>query len=166
MIVDGYLSAGHRNGLFAAVGLPPELWTPFTWRRGRDSDRLVELAEVGVDGAFDYGPYANGMKAAARPGTVDTEPPKITIDEVTRAGDSVTVSGTATDNMGIRSVLWSAGGKHGAAQMRWSVTGGHYYSRYQWQTNWTATIAEPPSQSITVVAIDIKNNTASADTST
>src|SRR5439155_10910262 len=112
----------------------------------------------GVDGSFDYGPYTNGMKAAARPGVVDTEPPKITVGDVSRVGDSVTVTGTATDNLAVRSVVWRAVGKHGAAQMTWSVTGGAYYSEYQWKTDWTATIAVPAAQTITFVAEDIKAN--------
>jgi hypothetical protein len=117
-------------------------------------------AYSGLDGDFDYGPYLNGMRAAARPGTIDSHAPSVTAAPMRRAGDTVTLSGTAADNMAIRTIRWRVGGKHGIAAMRWTVTDGNSYSRYQWQMDWTASVPAPSGQVVTVTAQDLKGNTA------
>jgi hypothetical protein len=117
-------------------------------------------AYSGLDGDFDYTPYGNGMKAAARPGVVDSQAPSVALDDMHRDGATATLSGTATDNLAINSVRWRVGAKRGAAAMKWTVTGGNHDTRYQWQMQWTATVPASPGQAVTITARDVKHNTA------
>ena len=102
------------------------------------------------------------MQAASVAGTVDDQPPGITIDSVERADDGVVVSGTATDDMAVSSVRWQAGSTGGAAPMTWTVTGGNWSTGYQWHMDWTATIPASPGQSITFTAQDSTGLTTDA----
>jgi hypothetical protein len=113
-------------------------------------------------GTFDYAPYAAGMQAASAPGTVDSQPPGITITAMQRTGDGVTVSGFATDNMAVSSVGWQAVGTAGAAPMTWSVTGGSWSTGYQWHMDWSVTVPASQGQVIVLTAQDSMGNTTDA----
>ena len=113
----------------------------------------------GIEGTFDYGPYVPALQAAAQPGVVDTRPPTLTISTTKVAGTSTIVSGTATDDMVIRSVLCRAGANTKAASMTWSVTGGNWRTGYRWHTDWTAAVPAGSAQPIACTAFDAANNT-------
>jgi hypothetical protein len=115
-------------------------------------------AYSGIEGTFDYGPYVPGLQAAARPGVVDTRPPGLAISAVKVTGKSTIVSGTATDDMVIRSVLCRAGANAAAASMRWSATGGSDSTSYRWHTDWTATVPTASAQPVACTASDAANN--------
>jgi hypothetical protein len=107
--------------------------------------------------SFDYTPYVPGMQAAAQPGVVDREAPGVGVGTVTRSGATVTASGSATDNMGIRVVRASAAsGASGVARMVWTVVSGNYAVGYTWRMDWTVTIAVRSGEVVTVTAEDIK----------
>ena len=91
------------------------------------------------------------------PGTVDTQPPAVTVGARNRIGETAMVSGNATDNMGIRSVRWStSSGRTGAAKMTWTVTGGDYAVGYQWRMDWLLGAVVAPGESITITAEDVR----------
>lgn len=108
--------------------------------------------------AFDYSGYAAGLNAADVAEVVDTQPPGLTINAVS-AGQR-TITGTATDNFSIQSVLWSKTGASGSAAMTWVVISGDYTNGYVWRMDWTATI--PSAGAVTVTATDTKGLTTSA----
>jgi hypothetical protein len=118
---------------------------------------------AGVGGAFDYTPYTAAMQAASIPGTIDNQPPSITVNSVQRTDGGVVVSGTATDNMAMRSVIWQAGPNAGVAPMTWSVTGGTWSTGYQWHMDWTATVPSPSGGVITFTAQDSTGLTTDAN---
>jgi hypothetical protein len=112
---------------------------------------------------FDYRPYLRGLRAAARPGVVDDEPPVLTAEASARSGPSVDLSGTATDNMAVRVVRWrTASGATGAAALRWVSEGGPT-SGARWHTEWKATEVPLPdgARSVTVTVEDVKGLTTS-----
>jgi hypothetical protein len=112
---------------------------------------------------FDYRPYLRGLKAAARPGVVDDEPPALTADVSPGAGATVDLSGTATDNMAVRLVRWrTAAGATGAAQLNW-VADGDPDSGYRWHTDWKATGIPlgDGANLVTVTVEDVKGLTTS-----
>ena len=112
---------------------------------------------------FDYGPYRRGLRAAARPGVVDDEPPAITAEASARSGSSVDLSGTATDNMAVRVVRWrTSSGATGAATLDW-VAEGDPTSGYRWHTEWQAAGVPLPdgASSVTVTVEDVKGLTTS-----
>ena len=112
---------------------------------------------------FDYGPYRRGLRAAARPGVVDDEPPAITAEASARPGSSVDLSGTATDNMAVRVVRWrTSSGATGAATLDW-VAEGDPTSGYRWHTEWQAAGVPLPdgASSVTVTVEDVKGLTTS-----
>jgi hypothetical protein len=126
------------------------------FRRWGMGGAFADFAYTGLHG-FDYTPYVAGMQAAAKPGVVDGEAPGLGVGAVTRSGAEVAVSGSATDNMGIRVVRAStASGASGAARMVWTVISGTYSVGYTWRMDWTVTIAARPGEIVTVTAEDIK----------
>ena len=107
--------------------------------------------------AFDYTPYITGLQAAATPGTVDTQAPSIDVTTSTRSGSDVLLSGSAHDDMAIRSVQWqTTTGKSGAAPMTWTVTGGDYQVGYQWRMDWSLRIPAASGERITLTVWDSK----------
>jgi hypothetical protein len=105
--------------------------------------------------SFDYTPYVPGLQAAAAPGIVDSQPPGLALNGPSRSGNSVSLSGSATDNRAIRSVVWqTASGKLGTATMNWTVTSGNWAVGYQWRMDWNASIPAAPGEAITVTAFD------------
>jgi hypothetical protein len=79
------------------------------------------------------------------------------------AADAALVSGSATDNMGIRTVRWStASGRSGAAKLTWTVTGGDYAVGYQWRMDWLVVATGAlPGEPITITSEDIRGLTTS-----
>ena len=109
---------------------------------------------------FDYRPYLRGLKAAARPGVVDDEPPTLTADALRATGATADLSGTAADNMAVRVVRWrTAAGDSGAAQLHWV----NEDSGNRWHTDWKATgiPLRDGASSITVTVEDVKGLTTS-----
>jgi hypothetical protein len=110
--------------------------------------------------AFDYTPYVAAMKAAGRPGTVDSEAPRLTIrtSRATMTGaTSLAICGTASDNMAIRDVRWKNDrGGSGTARMTWHVVSGDWRSRYKSRMEWTIRriSVRPGANRITVTADD------------
>ena len=116
-------------------------------------------AYSGIESSFDYGPYIPALQAAARPGVIDTRPPNLAISAVKVGGKQTIVSGTATDDMVLRSVFCRSGAHAAAASMTWSETGGSDGAAYRWHTDWTATVPAASAQPIACTASDAANNT-------
>ena len=126
------------------------------FRRWGTGGAFANYVHSGLEG-FDYGPYVAGLKAAAAPGMVDTQPPGASVSQIQRSGGNVSISGSATDNMGIRSVRWrTASGAEGAAKMTWVITGGDVRAGYQWRTDWSTTVPSTSGEVITITVEDIK----------
>ncbi len=133
------------------------------FRRWGTGDAFANYASSGLYG-FDYAPYVPAMQAAATPGVVDTQPPAITVGANGRlAADAALVSGSATDNMGIRAVRWTTpSGRSGAAKMTWTVTGGDYAVGYQWRMDWLVVATGAlPGETITITTEDVRGLTTS-----
>jgi len=112
---------------------------------------------------FDYAPYLRGLRAAARPGVVDDEPPTVTGEAAAASGSSVDLAGTAADNMAVRVVRWrTASGDTGTATLNW-VADGDPSSGYRWRTEWKATGVplRDGANLVTVTVEDIKGLTTS-----
>jgi hypothetical protein len=112
---------------------------------------------------FDYGPYLSGLKAASRPGVVDTDAPTVTADAARASGATVDLSGTAADNMAVRVVRWrTAAGDSGAAQLTW-VADGDPAAPNRWHTEWRAPgiPLRDGASTITVTVEDVKGLTTS-----
>jgi hypothetical protein len=108
---------------------------------------------------FNYGPYVAGMRAAATPGTVDSTSPKVAVTSTTKSRQTVKLTGTATDDLAIRSVrATNDRGGTATATMTWTIKGGDYRSGYKAETDWA--IASLPLKDgtnvITITAEDIK----------
>ncbi len=180
-----YLSRNLSNWSYAStrVQISPFAWidgdvaNEGEWTAPRDpayvASQLAAFRRWGMGGAFsiysyaplgtfDYGPYAAGMLAASAPGTVDSQPPAITITAAQPTADGIRLSGFATDDTAVSSVRWQADGASGAAPMTWSVTGGSWSTGYQWRMNWSATIPATAGQVILLTAQDSTGNTTDA----
>ncbi len=70
---------------------------------------------------FDYERYADAMRQATTPGTVDRSPPRLSIRSWSAepvSGDRITVDGSASDNFAIRVVRWYDNrGRFGAGEL-------------------------------------------------
>jgi hypothetical protein len=79
--------------------------------------------------AFDYGPYEDALRQASSPARVDRDPPQLRITSSTgpprvTAGETVTLSGVASDDFAIRAVRWyDDRGREGVARLTWEFTG-------------------------------------------
>jgi hypothetical protein len=171
-----YLSRNLSNWAYASgrIGVSPFAWidsgrTAFEAARdpGYVATQLAAFRKWGMKGVFanygqqplnkfDYAPYAPGMRAATTPGEVDTQPPGLSITSIQKTEHGVHVTGSATDNLGMRSVRWQTGSASGAAPMTWVVTSGDYRTGYRWRMDWTADIPAAPGQQIAFTAQDIK----------
>jgi hypothetical protein len=138
----------------------PEVATQLAaFRKWGTGGAFLNFAYQGLNG-FDYTPYVPGIQAAAVPGTVDTTPPTGTVASTTRSASSVNVSGSATDDLAVRAVRWSAAGASGAATMNWTVLNGTYATGYQWRMDWSASIPAAPGTQITLTFEDVKGLTS------
>jgi hypothetical protein len=77
---------------------------------------------------FDYGPYLSGLRAAAKPGVVDSATPTISVTarnvKPSATASTIDLSGTASDDFALRVIRWRTDdGKSGAAKMRWNSDG-------------------------------------------
>jgi Carboxypeptidase regulatory-like domain len=157
--------------------------TPFSWidegpsefAAARDpgyvEDQLATFREWGTGGlfanyayggptGFDYQPYANAMRDASTPGTVDQDPPTLSITSPADDGaidapnDRLDINGTAGDDFGIRVVRWYDGrGTFGTAKLTWDAEDdGDAATR--WRIDGIP--LSPGTNRITIVAEDIK----------
>ena len=113
---------------------------------------------------YDYSPYLSALRAASEPGPVDTTPPTLTVTPVSGGAPTVTLSGTAADNLAVRSIRWkTSSGASGTAQMTWEGSGGPGRG-YEWHMEWRGEIPlKGGSNTITVTAEDIKGLTTSTE---
>jgi hypothetical protein len=94
------------------------------WGTGRT---FANFVYDGLRG-FDYGAYAAALRAAAAPGVVDSQPPSLVVTSPVGApahapGRTASISGTATDDMALRSILWrDSQGHSGFAQLTPDLT--------------------------------------------
>jgi hypothetical protein len=121
---------------------------------------FADYAYGGLRG-FDYTPYLSAMRAASTPGVVDAAPPALTVTAPgsTAGAASLSLNGTATDNLAIRFVRWQNDrGGTGVARLTWDVLSGDYRTRYNWRTRLTvpAIPLTAGQNRITVTTEDIK----------
>ena len=159
-----WISAGTTR--FEAARTPEyvadQLYAARRW--GMDRGFAV-YAYNGLD-AFDYTPYLSGMRAAAHPGVVDSDPPDLTVQPVkdARQRDTIDVAGSATDDLAVRVVRWSTDtGNHGAAPMVWKVESGGPDLGWHWRMDWRAQAVpvHPGENRITVTVEDTKGLSSS-----
>jgi len=114
--------------------------------------------------AFDYAPYTDVMRRASTPGTVDAEPPALSVASpagertIDATGDHLEIAGTAHDNYAIRVVRWyDAKDRFGTAKLVWKPQDSLSPDR-AWVTQWRirGVPLSPGTNRITVVAEDIK----------
>jgi hypothetical protein len=113
--------------------------------------------------SYDYGPYLPAMRAAATAGSVDAQPPVLTVGASPAAavGSTISLTGSAADDLAVRSVRWeTAGGRSGQARMTWNGSGDSR-GGYRWQMDWQADGIPISSgrSTITITAEDIKGLT-------
>jgi len=104
------------------------------WGTGRT---FANYAYRGPDG-FDYAPYVQTMRAASRPGIVDSQAPRLSLSSpnATPKHGRASITGTATDDFAVRLIAWRDGlGDEGVAKLtadvgspdgaavRWSIAG-------------------------------------------
>jgi hypothetical protein len=105
---------------------------------------------------YDYSPYFTALRSASEPGPVDTTPPTLTVAPTSAGSPTVTLAGSATDNLAIRSVRWQTDRGHsGEARLTWVVESGNYREGYRWRMDWVAE-GVPKDRSVTLVATDVK----------
>jgi hypothetical protein len=113
---------------------------------------------------FDYGPYADAMRSASTPGTVDQEPPDLAVsspaggETIDASDDHLDIAGTARDNFAIRVVRWyAAQDRFGTAQHTWDAEDSLRPDGAS-ETRWRIQDVplSPGINQITVVAEDIK----------
>ena len=104
------------------------------------SDQLEAFRKWGSGGEFanfvyggldpaQYEDYRSAMEAASSPGTVDETDPTV---EIADAGPHPVITGTATDNLGIKAVRWQDDqGGSGVAELQWEVLDGDYDAGYR-----------------------------------
>ena len=163
-----WISAGSTR--FEAARTPEyvadQLYAARRW--GMDRGFAV-YAYNGLD-AFDYTPYLSGMRAAARPGVVDSNPPRLTVEpvEAARQLDTVAIAGSATDDLAVRVVRWTTDtGEHGAAPMVWKIERGGPDLGWRGRMDWKAAAVpiHPGKNRITVTVEDTKGLTSTRSVS-
>jgi hypothetical protein len=108
---------------------------------------------------FDYEPYADAMRSATTPGTVDSSPPRLSVRSWSAepgSRDRITVDGTASDEFGIRVVRWYDNrGRFGSAKLVTEPTDG---TGLDPSTEWriAGLRVRAGTNSLTVVAEDLK----------
>ena len=109
---------------------------------------------------YDYSPHFAAMRAGAEPGVVDDRAPSLTVTPPLTGAQTIT--GSAVDNLAIRSVRWADERGHGGqARLTWVRTGGDESSGVEWRMDWeitgvALTAAETP---VTITAEDVKGLT-------
>jgi hypothetical protein len=164
-----WINAGPRGSAFDSARSPEHVATQLAaFRKWGMGGEFTNYAYGRLDG-FDYTPYVSAMQhASAAPTVVDAEPPVLVVNPA-RGGvpspvASLSLDGTATDNLAIRFVRWrNHRGGSGTAQHYWDILSGDYRSSYNWRTRWSApTIPLAPGKNqITITVEDIKGLTTS-----
>jgi hypothetical protein len=142
---------------------------------GYVADQLAAFRAWGAGGSFanyaygeptgfDYEPYADAMRSASTPGTVDQETPDLSVTSPAGRGTIdasdhlLDIEGTARDNFAIRVVRWyDAKDRSGTAELAWEA-GEELSPDRDWETRWriSGVPLSPGTNRITVVAEDIK----------
>lgn len=128
--------------------------------------QLTAMQKWGMGGGFanyhygsnfdpgQYAPYANAIRAASEPRSVDSQPPVIEV-----AGASSRISGAATDDTAIWAVHWRDDrGGTGTAKLTFNVNAGNRLDVQDWRMDWAVPVADLTngSSAVTVTAEDIK----------
>ena len=115
------------------------------------SEQLEAFRKWGTGGEFanfvyggldplEYEDYVGAMQAASSAGTVDETDPTV---EIAAAGRRPVITGTATDNLGIKAVRWQDDqGGSGVAAMHWKVLGGDEDAGFEWEMRWSVPVEE------------------------
>ena len=100
------------------------------------------------------------MQAASRPGVVDADPPKLSVDAVSTRRGRMRLSGSADDNLAVRDVRWRAeAGRSGVARMTWKIDSGDHRTGARGHMAWTASLPLRAGRNTIVVrAVDVKGN--------
>jgi hypothetical protein len=115
-------------------------------------------------GDFDYRPYVDALRRASRPALVDDSPPKLALTSPAptprrvAAGQTISLKGTASDNLGIRAVRWyDERGRQGVARLTWNFSG-DATSGWDGEMSWSIDNLRVPrdTRRITISAEDIK----------
>ena len=126
------------------------------WGMGR---MFADYAYGELEG-FDYGPYEDALRSAARAGVVDDHAPTLRLSTTAPDGDVARVEGTAADDFAVRFVRWRTdAGTTGTAELTWVAGPGDPTNGWKaWHTEWSA--ARVPlhagTNTITVTVEDIK----------
>jgi hypothetical protein len=129
------------------------------FRKWSSGGEFANFVYGGLDPA-QYEDYRSAMEAASSPGTVDETDPVV---ELVPTGSHPVIAGTATDNLGIKTVRWQDDqGGSGVAELRWDVLGGNPETGYEWEMRWSvpADALSPDASEVTVTAEDIKGRTS------
>jgi hypothetical protein len=143
------------------------------FRRWGMGGEFPVYANRGLNG-FDYGPYEGAMRSAARPGVVDSTPPRLGVDGAaakrvrerrarTRgSGAAVVVRGDTSDNLAVRAVRWRTNtGRTGVATLAWRPASADPGDGFAGTTRWSFRFAPRPGETrLTVSAEDIKGLSA------
>jgi Carboxypeptidase regulatory-like domain/Bacterial Ig domain len=115
-------------------------------------------------GDFDYRPFVDALRRASRPAVVDRSPPKLALTSPApagrrvAAGQTISLKGTASDNLGIRAVRWyDDRGRQGVARLTWNFSG-DASSGWDGEMSWSVDNLRVPrgTRRITISAEDIK----------
>jgi hypothetical protein len=129
------------------------------FRKWSGGGEFANFVYGGLDPS-QYEEYRDAMEAASSPGTVDETDPAIEIDG---SGLRRAITGTATDNLGIKAVRWQDDqGGSGVAEMQWEVLDGNADTGFEWEMRWSvpAEKLSPEASELTVTAEDIKGRTS------
>jgi hypothetical protein len=115
-------------------------------------------------GDFDYRPFVDALRRASRPALVDESPPKLELTSPAPprprvgAGQTISLKGTASDNLAIRAVRWyDDRGRQGVARLTWNFSG-DARSGWDGEMSWSIDNLRVPrgARRITISAEDIK----------
>jgi Carboxypeptidase regulatory-like domain len=182
--IYSYLSRRFSNWAYASSRLhvSPFSWidagpSPFTRARPPEyvADQLDAFRKWAAGGVFanyayrdlrefDYRPYDDALRRAGRVGRVDRRPPKLVVTssppETARvaAGETVSLTGLASDDYAIRAVRWyDDRGHEGIARLTWTSSGDQR-SGWNGKMNWSIENLTIPRDAhrLTISAEDIK----------
>jgi len=124
------------------------------WGTGRAFANFV----FGSLQGFDYGPYEDALRAASKVAIVDSEPPVLSVAPMTANGSTTDLTGTATDNFGIRAVRWASQDmtRQGVAQMEWKIDSGDPRDGFTSHMDWTIHDLPVTEGEISITAEDVK----------
>ena len=158
-----WISAGGSS--FEAARPPSFVGDQLDAARRWGMNRMFANYTYDTINSFDYDPYLPSIRAAAKPGVVDKSPPRLSIDPLpaTVTGETVSVTGIATDNLAIRFVRWRTDtGQTGTATLNWDATGSPR-TGWDWRMKWSVADIplRPGTNTIEFTVEDIKGLAAS-----